>query len=140
MKRANIACRQQMKTVNLLQKYFKNFRIILNSFNLVWYLDTTAINSQIKYYLTANRGNFPEMHYGFYRYALLADLLWLVVDRVFTKNSRKAGMWLFGASLWKIIKVLWPVKYSSKFVFIDRRSWNSECPALWYALVFELTS
>ena len=30
------------------------------------------------------------MQYGFYRYALLADLLWLAVERTFTKNSRKA--------------------------------------------------
>ena len=36
------------------------------------------------------------MQYGFYRYALLADL---VVERVFTKNSRQAGTCLFGASL-----------------------------------------
>ena len=28
LKRANIACRQQMTTVNLLQKHFKNFCII----------------------------------------------------------------------------------------------------------------
>ena len=32
--------------------------------------DATAISNQIKYYLTANRGNFLEMHYGFYWYAL----------------------------------------------------------------------
>ena len=46
------------------------------------------------------------MQHGSYRYALLADLLWLVVERAFTKNSRKAGMWLFGVSLKKIIKAL----------------------------------
>ena len=34
------------------------------------YLDTTAISNQIKYYLTTNGGNFLEMQYGFYRYAL----------------------------------------------------------------------
>ena len=34
------------------------------------------------------------------------------------------------------VKALWMVKYSSKFVFIDRRIWNSECPGLWCALVF----
>ena len=33
------------------------------------------------------------------RYALLADLLWLFVERAFTKYSRKAGTWLFEASL-----------------------------------------
>ena len=71
---------------------------------------------------------------------LLADLLWLVVEITFTKNSRKARTWLFGASLWKIIKALWLVEYSSKFAFIDRRSWNSECPGLWYALVIEYLS
>ena len=95
---------------------------------MVLHLDTTAISNQIKYCLTTNRGNFLEMQYGFYKYALLADLIWLVVERTFMKNSRKAGTWLFGASLWKIIKSLWLVKYSSKFVFIDRRSWNSQCP------------
>ena len=35
-----------------------------------------------------------------------ADLLWIVAERAFTKNSREAGTWLFGASLWKIIKAL----------------------------------
>ena len=44
------------------------------------------------------------------------------VERVFTKNSIKAGTCLFGASLSKIIKALLLVKYSGKFVFIDRRS------------------
>ena len=39
------------------------------------------------------------MRYGFYRDAFLADLIWLVVERAFTKNSRKVGTWLFGASL-----------------------------------------
>ena len=48
---------------------------VLDSFNLVLYIDTTAISNQIKYYLTTNRGNFLEMQCGFYRYALLADLL-----------------------------------------------------------------
>ena len=37
------------------------------------------------------------------------------------------------------MKDLTLIKYSSKFVFIDRRSWNGECPELWFALVFELT-
>ena len=32
-------------------------------------------------------------------YALLADLLWLVIDTAFTKNSRKAETRLFGAPL-----------------------------------------
>ena len=63
---------------------------VLYSFKLVLYLDTTAISNQIKDNLTTNRGNFLEMLYGFYRYALLADLLWLVVERAFTKNSKKA--------------------------------------------------
>ena len=64
---------------------------VLYSFKLVLYLDTTAISNQIKYHLTTNRGNFLKILYNFYRYALLADLLWLVVERAFTKNSRKAG-------------------------------------------------
>ena len=64
---------------------------VLYSFKLVLYLDTTAISNQIKYHFTANRGNFLKMLYGFYMYTLLANLLWLVVERAFTKNSRKAG-------------------------------------------------
>ena len=39
------------------------------------------------------------MQYGFYRYALLADSLWVAVEKAFTKNSRKAGTCLFGAAL-----------------------------------------
>ena len=102
--------------------------MVLCRFELVLYLDIAAISNQIKYYLTTNRGSFLEMQCGFYRYALLADLIWFVVETGFTKNSRKAGTRLFGESLWKIITFLWLVKYFSKFVFIDRRSWNSEWP------------
>ena len=80
------------------------------------------------------------MQNGCYRYALFAGLLWRVVERAFTKNSRKAVTWKFGAWLWKIIQTLWLIKYSSKFVFINRRSWNSECQRLWYVLVFKLTT
>ena len=77
-----------MKTVNLLQKYCKSITSkVLYSFKLVLYLDATAIGKQIKYYLTTNKVNFLEMQYGFYRHALLADLL---VERAFTNNSRKA--------------------------------------------------
>ena len=83
---------------------------------MLLYLDVSAISDPIKYYSTTNRGIFRDMQYGFYRYALLADLLWLVVERAFTKNSRKAGTCLFGASLWKIIKALWLVKYSCLFL------------------------
>ena len=54
-------------------------------------MDTTAIGNQIKYYLNTNRENFLEMQYGICSYVLLADLLWLVVETAFTKNSRKAG-------------------------------------------------
>ena len=54
-------------------------------------LDTTAISNQIKYYLTTSRGNFLEIQYGIYRYALIADFPWLAVERAFTKNARKAG-------------------------------------------------
>ena len=64
---------------------------VLCRFKLVLHLDTTAITNQIKYYLTRNRGNFLEMQYGFYGYTLRADLLWLVIERAFVKNSRKAG-------------------------------------------------
>ena len=141
MKRTNIASRQQMTTVNLLKKHFKQllYWTASNWHYILIQLDTTAISNQIKYYLTKDSGNFLEMQYGFYKYALLADLLWLVAQRAFTKNLTKARTCLFGASLWKIIKVLWLVKCLSKFVFTDRKSWNSKCPWLRYALVFELT-
>ena len=107
---------------------------VLCCFKLVLNLDTTTISNQIKYYFTKTE----EIFWGC-RYTLLSDFLW-VVERAFTKNSRKAGLWLFGASLWKIIKALWLVKFSGKLIFIERRSWNSECPGLWYTLVSELTS
>ena len=59
------------------------------------------------------------MQYGFNRYGLLVYLLlWVAVERAFTKNSRKAGTSLSGASLRKIIKALLLVKYSNKFVFV----------------------
>ena len=87
----------------------------LYSFKLVLYLDTIANSNQIKCFLTTNSVNFLEIQYDFYRYALLADLLWLAVERVFTQSSRKAGTWLFLASLSTIIKTLWIVNYSSKF-------------------------
>ena len=46
---------------------------------MVLYLDPTAIINKIKCYLTTNGGNFLEIQCGFYRYALLTDLLWLVL-------------------------------------------------------------
>ena len=49
------------------------------------------------------------MQYGFYKYALLVNLLWFIVEKAFTKNLRKARAWLFGASMRKIIKALWLV-------------------------------
>ena len=55
---------------------------VLYSFKLVLHLDTTAISNQITYYLTANKGNFLEMQYGFCRYALLADLLCLLKEHL----------------------------------------------------------
>ena len=98
----------------------KTFQMIfkLYSFKVVLYLDTAAISNQIKYYLTTIRWNFLEMQCGFYRYALLADLLWLAVERAFTKNSGKAATWLFEALLWKIIKLLWLVKYSNNLFLL----------------------
>ena len=41
--------------------------MVLNSFKLILYLDTTTISDQIKYNLTINRRNFLEMQQGFYR-------------------------------------------------------------------------
>ena len=75
---------------NLTSKAFQT-TFVLFSFKLVLDLNTTATSNQIKNYLTTNRGNFLEMQYGWYRYVLLADLVWLVFERAFTKNSRKAG-------------------------------------------------
>ena len=77
--------------LNSLQKYFKQLSYYTAS-NWLLYLDATGISNQIKYYFTKNRGNLLEIQYGFYMYDLLADLLWVVVKRAFTKYSRKAGM------------------------------------------------
>ena len=98
LKRPNIASRQQITTISLLQKQFKHV-LCYTASNWYLYFDTTANSNQIKCYLTTNTGSFLDMQFGFYRYALLADLLWLVVEKVFTKNSRKVGTRLFGASL-----------------------------------------
>ena len=54
---------------------------LLYSFKLVLYLDTTAISNQIKYYLTANRGNFLERQYDFYKYALLQIYFGLLLKK-----------------------------------------------------------
>ena len=45
-------------------------QVVLYSFILVLYLGAIVISNQIKYYLTTNRGNFLEIKYVFYRYAL----------------------------------------------------------------------
>ena len=37
------------------------------------------------------------MQYGFYRYALLADSLWVAVEKAFTKNSS------WNVPVWSII-------------------------------------
>ena len=44
--------------------------VVLISFELVLYLEATAISNQIKYYLKTNKRNFLETQYGCYRYAL----------------------------------------------------------------------
>ena len=54
----------------------------------LYYLDATVISNQIKYYLTKNRENFPEVQYVFYRYALLADLLWLIVKEYLPRTQQ----------------------------------------------------
>ena len=103
--------------LNSLQKYFKQLSYYTAS-NWLLYLDATGISNQIKYYFTKNRGNLLEIQYGFYMYDLLADLIWVVVKRAFTKYSRKAGMWLFGTSLWKTIKALWLANFSRNFCLL----------------------
>ena len=55
--------------------------LVLYSFKLVLYLDTTAISNQIKYYLTTNRDIFLDIQYSFYKNDL---------RRSFTKNIRNS--------------------------------------------------
>ena len=64
----------------------------------------------------------------------------LLLKEHLTRTQKQQESNMFEASLWKIIRFLLLVKYSSTFAFIDRRSWNSECPGLWYALVIEYLS
>ena len=139
LKQAIITCRQETAPINLLQKHFKQISYYAVR-NCHYTLIHLLINNPIKYYSTTSRGIFLEMQYGFYSYASLTDFLWLAIERAFTKNSRKSGTWLCRASLRKIIKAFWLVKYSSNFGFVDWRNWKGECPELRYALVFELTS
>ena len=77
LKQANIACRQQMTTINLLQKHFKQLSYCTAS---NWYYILIQL---------PDRGNFMEMQYGFYRNALLAHLLSLAVKRAFTRTQEK---------------------------------------------------
>ena len=69
------------------------------------------------------------MQYGFYRYALLADLIWLIAERAFTINSRKAGTCLFGASLAKTIKALLSSSHANCFLLTGEAG-ITECPGL----------
>ena len=78
---------------------------LLCSFKLVLYLDTTGISNQVKYYLT-NRGNFMDNAVWLLQLCFAFYCERLAVERAFTKNSRKAVTWLFGASPWIIIIAL----------------------------------
>ena len=74
--------------------------------------------------------------------ACFADLLlWFVVGRTLVKNLRLERDCLehycersLKVCNWSSIQVVVVVVV---FVFFDRRSWNSECPELWHALVFD---
>ena len=63
----NTAWRQQMTTVKLLTSF-------LNIFSTTHFQIPTIFQfnlyNQIKYYLAIKRGNFLQMQYGIYRYAL----------------------------------------------------------------------
>ena len=78
------------------------------------------------------------MQYGFYKYALLVDLLWVAGcwKSIYQEIKKSCNV-----TVWSIIvKDHWSFATGQVSSFIDRRSWNSECPGLWYELVFELTS
>ena len=131
-----------MTTVNLLKKHFKQllYWTASNWHYILIQIDTTAISNQIKYYLTKDSGSFLEMQYGFYKYALLADLLWLVAQRAFTKNLTKAGTCLFGASLWKSLKFCdWSSAQVSLFLLtgkagiVNVRGWGMHWYLSWLA-------
>ena len=77
------------------------------------------------------------MEYGFYSYALLASLLSLVVERAFTKNSKKKERDCLEIHCERSLKLC---DSSSTKVNLFLLTQEGECPGLWYALVFELTS
>ena len=83
-----------MTATKLICNYFKY--LVFSIFNLVLRFTSSVTNNQSNYYLT-NRGNFLQTQH--------ADLLWLAVE--ITQESWSFGMWLFEASLWKIIKASW---------------------------------
>ena len=65
--------------------------LALDVFKLVLYFNLSIISNQIKYYLAIKRKHFLQIQYGFYRHALQIHyhLRWLIIERAFTKNSRK---------------------------------------------------
>ena len=72
-------------------------------------------------------------------------LLWFVVGRTFVKNVRLERDCLehycersLKVCNWSSIQVVVVVVFLFFCLFFfDRRSWNSECPELWHALVFD---
>ena len=70
------------------------------------------------------------------RFTMSHDYL-LLKEHAHTKYSSKLmpGTWLFGAPLWKIIKVLLLYEILHASLFYDRRSWNSECLGQWQGLM-----
>ena len=82
-----------------------HFLQIAYIFKMLFYFDSTVVNNQMKYYLTAIKRKFMENQCGLQ----YVDTLWLVVESAFTKISRNFRLWvrLFGTSWCKVIKALW---------------------------------
>ena len=102
--------------------------LALYVFKLVLYFNSSIISNQIKYYLAIKRKNCLQIQYGFYRHAVQIHyhLRWLIIERAFTKNSRKlmSGMWLLEASWWKVNKALF--LYEIGNVYFTRRSCDKD--------------
>ena len=126
LKRANIACRQQMTTVNLPQKYFKQLSYYTAS-NRYYILIQLLPVTKSSIILQQTEGIFWRCSMAFRVMLCLQIYYGLLLSKHLPRTREK----LERDCLWKVIKASWLVKYSSKFVFIDRRrSWNSECPGL----------
>ena len=77
---ADQACGRQMKTINLLHKYFstKHFQI-----GIIFQFSCYQQSNQLL--LNKNQSEFSRIQYSFQ----YADQLWFVTETAFTENSRK---------------------------------------------------